>query len=63
MIQLDLFEPNDPIALERRGLAEMRELVLKCNRAQFAKLHSLGKEVIKLSNEIDTLRNLLLKEK
>ncbi len=59
--QLDLFLSNDEESLNRRELAAIRELILRSNRAQFAKMGEIGKELIKLHDEIDRLREMLIK--
>lgn len=60
--QLDLFLDNSEDSLNRRELAAIRDLILRSNRAQFAKLGSFGKEIIALHDEIDRLRGMLVKE-
>lgn len=60
--QLELFLDNSEEALNRRELAAIRDLILRSNRAQFAKLSDYGKELIKLNDEIDRLRGMLVKE-
>lgn len=59
--QLELFLPNDEESLNQRELAAIRDLILRSNRAQFAKLGSFGKEIIRLNDELDRLRLLILK--
>jgi hypothetical protein len=59
--QLDLFLDNSEDSLNRRELAAIRDLILRSNRAQFAKLGSFGKEIIALHEEIDRLRGMLVK--
>jgi len=61
-VQLDLFLENDEDSLNKRELAEMRDLILRCNRAQFAKLGSFGKEIVALHDELDRVREMLVKE-
>lgn len=60
--QLELFLDNSEEALNRRELAAIRDLILRSNRAQFAKLSDYGKALIKLNDEIDRLRGMLVKE-
>ena len=60
--QLDLFLPNDEESLNKRELAAIRDLIVRSNRAQFAKLGSFGKEIIRLNEELDRVREMLLKE-
>ena len=61
--QLDLFLSNDDESLNAREIVKLNDYITRSNKAQFAKMHALGKEIIKLSDDLDRVRNLLVKEK
>ncbi len=61
--QLDLFLPNDDESLNAREIVRLNDYQTRSNRAIFAQMRAMGKEIIKLSEDLDRVRGLLIKEK
>lgn len=60
-MQLDFFEDNSEIGMLRQELLAMKESQRKQSRAQFGKIHNAFKEILKIHEELDRTKALLLK--
>lgn len=61
--QLDLFLSNDDESLNAREIVKLNDYITRSNRAIFAQIRVLGNEIVKLRQELDKVRGLLVKEK
>jgi predicted RNA-binding Zn ribbon-like protein len=61
-VQLDLFENNDELSLMKKEMALIADSNRRNHKAQFAHINNISKEIIKLREELDRLRNLQIKQ-
>lgn len=61
MIQLDFFEDNSEVGLLRQEIKQLRESQDAVRRGMFARLADLSKIYVKQSEEIERLREMMIK--
>lgn len=61
-VQYDLFEDNDDISLMKQEIELIDERTRNVQRGLFARHSELVKMVLKQQEEIDRLRNMLMKQ-
>ena len=61
-IQLDFFEPNDEISLMHKEIMAIDERTRNVQKGLFARHGELVKIVLKQQDEIDRLREMLVKQ-
>jgi hypothetical protein len=59
-IQLDFFEEYDDLSIMKKQMEEMQLSLDKQRRCQFSMLSSLGKELIKIREEMDRIRDMMI---
>jgi len=61
-VQLDLFEEYDEVSLLKKEISALEETMHNVRKGLFKRHNELVKEIIKLTEEIDRMRILMIKQ-